>query len=96
MLHILFTLYSRVSRIENFEVDEFIYSVLFGVALNEAVLVLMHPANKIACYSDIQCAAGTTGQDIQIVLPHGLEFPSEIAPTSANEATPFLNGYARR
>ncbi len=62
--------------------DESVYRISFCVTSNEPLLVLIDPSNEIARYTDIQCAAGTACEDVQVELFQGRRFLSEIAETS--------------
>ena len=67
---ILFSLDRGAGRIEDFEIDELVYSVFFRVALDEFVFVFMDPTDKVTCYARIQRTNGTAREDVQIILLH--------------------------
>ncbi len=70
MLDVLLALDGGAGRIENFEIDELVYSVPFRVTFDKAILVLVYPPDKVARYADVQRAAGSACQDVQVVLFH--------------------------
>ena len=63
MFDILFSLDRGASRIEHFEIDEPIDSVVFRVALREPVPMLINAPDEIIRDADVQCAAGPTSQE---------------------------------
>ena len=82
MLDIFLALDCCARSIENFEMYEFVYSVSFRVTFDKSILVFEYSPDKVACYPDVQRAAGTACEDVQVVLFHGETFLSEIAGTS--------------
>ena len=55
---------------ELFIVNESMHAVLVGKAQDDIVLVLVYPANEIACYADVQRAVGFAGEDVDHGLRH--------------------------
>jgi hypothetical protein len=78
MFDILFSLDCGVRRFKNFEVNQLVDPVLRGVARNEVIPVLMDPPDKVVCYANIQCTAGATGEDIDVVLFQNRAFLSAL------------------
>ena len=76
---VLFSLDCGVRRVENFEVNEFIDCILGGVARNATSPVLMDPTHEIVCHANIQCAAGTTGEDVDVELFHDKAFRNDLS-----------------
>jgi hypothetical protein len=52
MLDIFLALNCCARSLENFEIDEFVYSVSFRVTFDKSILVFVYSPDKVACYSD--------------------------------------------
>ncbi len=76
MFDVLFSLDCGARRVENFEMNKFIDCILRRVARNASIPVLMDPPDEVICHADIQCTAGTAGENVDVVLFHQKAFRS--------------------
>jgi hypothetical protein len=52
------------------------------MASNVNIPVLTDPPDEIVCYANIQCTAGTTGEDVDVVQFHGKAFRCDLREPS--------------
>ena len=65
-----------VRRVDNFQMNKFIDCILRRVARNASIPVLTNSPDEIVCHADIQCTAGTAGENVDVVLFHQKAFRS--------------------
>jgi hypothetical protein len=88
MFDILFSLDCGVRRVENFEMNKFTDCILRRVACNASGPVLTDPTDEVVCHADIQCTAGTAGENVDVVLFHDGVMAGLVPAISLSKALP--------
>ena len=70
MLDIVLALNSITDIVEPLEVDQSFQTVLLGKAIDKSRAMLEYAADKIVCYTDVENAVRTIGQNINISTCH--------------------------
>jgi hypothetical protein len=66
----MFALNSTLDVIEPFEIYQSFQTIPLGKAIDESRTMLEHTAHKIICHANVQDAAGTVGQNVDVSTCH--------------------------
>ena len=70
MLDVVLALDGVTDVIELFEIHQALQPVPFGKPIHESGTMFEHPADKIACHSDVENAVRTIGQNVNVSTCH--------------------------